>query len=269
MNVSQDTIYAQASEHISDFQFDNRVAGVFSDMIRRSVPGYAQIINTIGDFADRFVMPNTQIYDLGCSLGAATLSIRRQIQGRQCRIIAVDNSESMVARCQENLNAYVSDTDVDLVCGDIRDIDIQNASLVVLNFTLQFLPPEDRETLIAKIYQGLNPGGILVLSEKIRFEDAPIQTLLEEQHLDFKRANGYSELEISQKRSALENVMKPDTLTTHQQRLTRQGFSHFSLWFQCFNFASMVAIKWSALARFTNKSPIRIYSTGSKPCRAF
>lgn len=243
MNVSQDTIYAQASEHISDFQFDNRVAGVFSDMIRRSVPGYTQIINTIGDFANRFVMPNTQIYDLGCSLGAATLSIRRQIQGRQCRIIAVDNSESMVARCQENLNAYVSDTDVDLVCGDIRDIDIQNASLVVLNFTLQFLPPEDRETLIAKIYQGLNPGGILVLSEKIRFEDAPIQTLLEEQHLDFKRANGYSELEISQKRSALENVMKPDTLTTHQQRLTSQGFSHFSLWFQCFNFASMVAIK--------------------------
>ena len=105
MNASQDTIYAQASEHISDFQFDSRVAGVFSDMIRRSVPGYTQIINTIGDFADRFVKPNTQIYDLGCSLGAATLSIRRQIQGRDCRIVAVDNSESMVTRCQENLHA--------------------------------------------------------------------------------------------------------------------------------------------------------------------
>ncbi len=243
MNTSQDTIYAQPSDHVGDFQFDNRVAGVFSDMIRRSVPGYMQIINTIGDFADRFVKPNTHIYDLGCSLGAATLSIRRQIQGRDCRIIAVDNSESMVSRCQENLNAYVSDTEVELICGDIRDIQIENASLVVLNFTLQFLPPEDREALIANIYRGLNPGGLLVLSEKIRFDGAPVQTLLEELHLDFKRANGYSELEISQKRSALENVMKPDTLSTHQQRLTRQGFSHFSLWFQCFNFASMVAIK--------------------------
>ncbi|MGL4896383.1 MAG: carboxy-S-adenosyl-L-methionine synthase CmoA, partial [Shewanella sp.] len=176
MNASQDKIYAQPSEHISDFQFDHRVAGVFNDMIRRSVPGYTQIINTIGDFADRFVQPNTQIYDLGCSLGAATLSIRRQITGRQCRIIAVDNSESMVARCQENLSAYVSDTEVDLICGDIRDIKIHNASLVVLNFTLQFLPPEDRDALIANIYQGLNPGGMLVLSEKICFEDAPIQT---------------------------------------------------------------------------------------------
>ncbi|MGL5391018.1 MAG: carboxy-S-adenosyl-L-methionine synthase CmoA [Shewanella sp.] len=243
MNASQDRIYAQPSEHISDFQFDHRVAGVFNDMIRRSVPGYTQIINTIGDFAERFVKPQTHIYDLGCSLGAATLSIRRHIQGRQCRIIAVDNSESMVGRCQENLSAYVSDTEVNLICGDIRDIEIHNASLVVLNFTLQFLPPEDRDALIAKIYQGLNPGGMLVLSEKLCFADPNIQSLLEEQHLDFKRANGYSELEISQKRSALENVMKPDTLSTHQQRLTQQGFSHFSLWFQCFNFASMVAIK--------------------------
>lgn len=243
MNASQDTIYAQASEHISDFQFDNRVAGVFSDMIRRSVPGYTQIINTLGDFADGFVKPHTQVYDLGCSLGAATLSIRRQIEGRHCRIIAIDNSESMLVRCQENLQAYVSDTEVELVCGDIRDVEISNASMVVLNFTLQFLPPEDRNALIANIYQGLNPGGILVLSEKICFDDAPIQSLLEARHLDFKRANGYSELEISQKRSALENVMKPDTLTTHEQRLTAQGFSHFSLWFQCFNFASMVAIK--------------------------
>ena len=243
MNPQQDTIYAQASDHISDFQFDSRVAGVFSDMIRRSVPGYGQIINTIGDFANRFVTPDSQVYDLGCSLGAATLSMRRQIQGRNCHIVAVDNSQSMIERCQENLNAYVSDTQVDLVCGDIRDIEINNASMVVLNFTLQFLPPDDRQTLLTKIYQGLNPGGVLVLSEKVRFEDAVVQHLLDAHHLDFKRANGYSELEISQKRSALENVMKPDTIPTHESRFNALGFSHFSVWFQCFNFASMVAIK--------------------------
>ncbi|ASJ96689.1 MULTISPECIES: carboxy-S-adenosyl-L-methionine synthase CmoA [Shewanella] len=243
MNSTQDTIYAQACEHISDFQFDDRVAGVFSDMIRRSVPGYGQIINTLGDFADKCVSPDSNIYDLGCSLGAATLSVRRRIEGRGCHIIAVDNSESMVERCRQHLNAYVSETPVDLVCADIRDIDIQNASMVILNFTMQFLAPEDRQTLIANIYRGLKPGGILVLSEKLVFDDAPVQHLLDELHLDFKRANGYSELEISQKRSSLEHVMKPDTLEQHQQRLTDQGFSHFSVWFQCFNFASMVAIK--------------------------
>lgn len=243
MNTSQDTIYAQAYENISDFQFDEKVAGVFNDMIRRSVPGYGQIINTLGDFANKYVSTDSNIYDLGCSLGAATLSIRRHIDNRNCKIIAVDNSESMIQRCRENLSAYVSETPVDLVCGDIRDIKIENASMVVLNFTMQFLAPKDRERLLSSIYKGLKPGGILVLSEKLNFEDESIQSLLVDLHLDFKRANGYSELEISQKRSSLEHVMKPDTLEQHEVRLKTQGFKHFNVWFQCFNFASMVAIK--------------------------
>ncbi|WP_076413778.1 carboxy-S-adenosyl-L-methionine synthase CmoA [Shewanella sp. UCD-KL12] len=243
MKSSQDNIYATACENISDFQFDEKVAGVFSDMIKRSVPGYGQIINTLGDFANKFVTQDSHIYDLGCSLGAATLSVRRHIKNRNCRIIAVDNSQSMIERCSENLTAYVSDTPVDLICGDIRDIKIENASMVILNFTMQFLAPNDRDELLAKIYKGLNPGGILVLSEKLNFEDDDIQTLLYDLHLDFKRANGYSELEISQKRSSLEHVMKPDTLSQHEQRLNHHGFKHFNIWFQCFNFASMVAIK--------------------------
>ncbi|MGL4475018.1 MAG: carboxy-S-adenosyl-L-methionine synthase CmoA [Shewanella sp.] len=243
MHSSQDTIYAQATDVIADFAFDSRVAGVFNDMIRRSVPGYSQIINTLADFADRFVTPNSQVYDLGCSLGSATLSVRRKIEGRQAKIIAVDNSQSMLDRCQENLNAYRSDIEVELLCADIRHVNFSDASMVILNFTLQFLPPEDRDALIASIYQGMQPGAILVISEKLRFEDEVTQQLLDELHLDFKRANGYSELEISQKRSALENVMKPDTIETHKQRLLTTGFSHFSPWFQCFNFTSMVAIK--------------------------
>lgn len=243
MKYSPDTIYAKAYDHISDFQFDHRVAGVFTDMIQRSIPGYNQIIHTIGELAQKHVKPQTNIYDLGCSLGTATLSIRRQIEGRHCHIIAVDNSDSMILRCQENLNAYVSDTQVDMICGDIRNINIENASMVVLNFTLQFLPPADRQALLAKIYQGMVAGGLLIISEKIRFEDDSIQHLIDDLHLDFKRANGYSELEISQKRTALENVMRPDTLEQHQQRAKEIGFSHFSLWFQCFNFTSMVAIK--------------------------
>ncbi|MCG9696565.1 carboxy-S-adenosyl-L-methionine synthase CmoA [Shewanella sp. Isolate11] len=243
MNSSQDTIYAQACETISDFKFDDKVAGVFNDMITRSVPGYTQIIKTLGDFADKCVTPNSRVYDLGCSLGAATLSVRRRLDGRHCHIVAVDNSQSMIERCQQNLSAYVSDTPVELICADIRDIEIKDASMVILNFTMQFLAPEDRDKLLNKIYLGLQPGGILVLSEKLTFADEPIHHLLDELHLDFKRANGYSELEISQKRSSLEHVMKPDTLAQHQQRLEAQGFSHFNQWFQCFNFASMVAIK--------------------------
>jgi len=212
-------------------------------MILRSVPGYGQIINTIGDLAQKYAVPNRKVYDLSCSLGAATLSIRRRVEGRNCKIIAVDNSESMVERCKENLSAYVSETPVKLVCGDILDIEIENAYVVRLNLTLQFLEPEHRESLLKKIYDGLLHGALLVWSEKLYFDQPKIQSTLDDLHLDFKRANGYSELEISQKRSSLEHVMKPDTLQQHEIRIKEQGFRQLSVWFQCFNFASMVAIK--------------------------
>ncbi|MDU5731147.1 MAG: carboxy-S-adenosyl-L-methionine synthase CmoA [Citrobacter freundii] len=215
----RDTLFSAPIASLGDWTFDERVAEVFPDMIQRSVPGYSNIISMIGMLAERFVQPNTQVYDLGCSLGAATLSVRRNIHHENCKIIAVDNSPAMVERCR------------------------RHASMVVLNFTLQFLEPPERQALLDKIYQGLNPGGALVLSEKFSFEDANVGELLFNMHHDFKRANGYSELEISQKRSMLENVMLTDSVETHKARLHQAGFEHSELWFQCFNFGSLVALK--------------------------
>ncbi len=134
-------------------------------MIQRSVPGYSNIISMIGMLAERFVQPNTQVYDLGCSLGAATLSVRRNISHPGCRIIAIDNSPAMVERCRRHIDAYKAPTPVEVIEGDIRDVTIENASLVILNFTIQFLEPGDRRAILNKVYQGLNPGGALVLSE--------------------------------------------------------------------------------------------------------
>lgn len=239
----KDTIFSAPIDKIGDFTFDERVVEVFPDMIQRSVPGYSNIISAIGMLAERFVKPNTQVYDLGCSLGAATLSMRRHIQQEGCNIIAVDNSHAMVERCKLHVNAYRSDTPVEVIEADIRDIEISNASMVVLNFTLQFLSPEDRYSLLEKIYAGLRPGGILIVSEKFVFNNESAHELLIDLHHDFKRANGYSELEISQKRSAIENVMRPDSIELHKERFTKLGFSSFEVWFQCFNFGSMFAIK--------------------------
>jgi len=149
----------------------------------------------------------------------------------------------MVERCRRHLDTFRADTPVTVLEADIRDIEIENASLVVLNFTLQFLEPPARLTLLEKIWQGLKPGGALVLSEKFSFEDAEIGELLFNMHHDFKRANGYSELEISQKRSMLENVMLTDSVEAHKARLKQAGFPHAELWFQCFNFGSLVALK--------------------------
>lgn len=240
---NRDTIFSAPIAQLGDFSFDERVAEVFPDMIQRSVPGYSNIIATIGMLAKRFIQPNTQAFDLGCSLGAATLSMRRNIDVEGVRLIAVDNSAAMIERCRRHIDAFRSDTPVDIIEGDIRQVKIENASMVVLNFTLQFLPPDDRQALLNHIYAGLRPGGALVLSEKFSFADQTIGDLLFDMHLDFKRANGYSELEISQKRSALENVMLTDSVETHKARLQQAGFEHAEVWFQCFNFGSMLAIK--------------------------
>lgn len=243
MNSKIDQLFSTPIDKLGDWTFDEKVAEVFPDMVQRSVPGYSNIISMIGMLAERFVQPNSMIYDLGCSLGAATLSIRRNIKHENCHIIAIDNSLPMVERCKRHIDAFKANTPVDVICDDICNIQMQNASMVVLNFTLQFLSPESRQQVLNKIYQALNPNGILVLSEKFSFTDSTIDDLLFNMHHDFKRANGYSELEISQKRNMLENVMLTDTVEIHHERLTKAGFTHINTWFQCFNFGSIIAIK--------------------------
>jgi tRNA (cmo5U34)-methyltransferase len=243
MAGSKDKIYSAPLDKMIDFRFDERVVNVFPDMIQRSVPGYATLIQSIGTMAARHVQPGTHCYDLGCSLGAVSLSLRHAIQQDDCRIIAVDNSSAMIDKARELLDTDAASVPVELICADINQASIENASVVVMNFTLQFIPPEQRQALIQNIYDGLRPGGILILSEKLAFEDERSNQFHIDSHHDFKRANGYSDLEISQKRSALEKVLIPETLTQHQSRLHQAGFSFVEKWYQCFNFVSMVAVK--------------------------
>ena len=243
MQFDKDSLYANPLGEITTFKFDEAVVNVFPDMIQRSVPGYAVIISAIGQLAGRFSQENSICYDLGCSLGAATLAMREQIPFDSCRIVAVDSSEAMVDRFRRNLAISPGKVDVEVKCADIREVNIERASVVVLNFTLQFIPLEDREALLANIYRGLLPGGVLILSEKLAFEDQRQQALQMDMHHHFKKMQGYSELEISQKRTALENVLLAETFSVHQWRLLNAGFSSAEIWFQYFNFASMIALK--------------------------
>jgi len=240
---ARDDLFASPLGNIPRFAFDQAVVDVFPDMIQRSVPGYQTIINLCGELAARFVQADSNCYDLGCSLGASSLAIRQQIQQPGVSIIAVDNSAAMLARCQTLLQSDQAATAVELVEADICDIEINNASLVVMNFTLQFIAIEKRQALLEKIYAGLNPGGCLVISEKLLFEPESLNQLLSELHHQFKSAQGYSDLEISQKRDSLENILIPETLETHINRIKACGFNSASPWFQCFNFASLVAVK--------------------------
>jgi tRNA (cmo5U34)-methyltransferase len=239
----RDNLFATPLNDLSDFRFDEAVADVFPDMIQRSVPGYATILHTIGELGKRYAQPHSRIYDLGCSLGAASLAVARAVTTEGCQIIAVDNSSPMVERCQRTLSGFKLTTPIQVKLGDVLQEPITDASVVIMNFTLQFIAPDTRQAMLARIWQGLRPGGILVLSEKIRHPQAIGNELLIDLHHQFKRNNGYSELEVSQKRQALEKVMLTDTLDMHYQRLAEVGFSDTTLWFSCYNFVSMVAFK--------------------------
>ncbi len=241
--MNHDKLFSRPLADIAGFKFDADVVAVFPDMIQRSVPGYETIIAMTGTLAGRYAQPQSTCYDLGCSLGASTLAMAQHIQVPDCSIVAIDNAPAMIEHCATILAHEQSDTAVELICADLLDSPINNASMVVLNFTLQFLSPEARSALMQRIYDALLPGGILILSEKIAFADAHLNQLMIELHHSFKRANGYSELEVAQKRSALENVLIPETLDQHRQRLNSVGFNSIDIWFQCFNFASLLAIK--------------------------
>ncbi len=251
MTESRDNIYADpdAALHtdpvtgVALFSFDESVAQVFPDMIRRSVPGYSTIVSMTGLLAGRYAMEGTTLYDLGCSLGASSLAMRQNIHQQDCRIIGVDNSLPMLERCRNIIDTDTHHTPVELVCARLQDVNIENASVVVLNFTLQFIPREERDEVLRRICRGLLPGGIMVLSEKITFEDPRLNELNIDLHHQFKRANGYSDLEVARKRNAIENVLLPETLARHRQRIVDAGFSSCDVWFQCFNFASLIALK--------------------------
>lgn len=225
------------------FRFDEQVVRVFPDMISRSVPGYGLIVPMTGLLARRYAQNDTDIFDLGCSLGATSLAISQAVDRRGVRIIAVDNSSAMVKEFSRKLAATPPRLPVVVRNEDVLDTQIRNASVVVLNFTLQFLDPAERQGLIDRAAAGLCDGGALILSEKIRFPDADEQLDQDDWHQAFKRSQGYSELEISRKRSALENVLQPDDEATHSARCCRAGLSRPRRWFQCFAFASYIAFK--------------------------
>ncbi|HCO09572.1 MAG TPA: carboxy-S-adenosyl-L-methionine synthase CmoA [Gammaproteobacteria bacterium] len=230
------------------FAFDDQVASVFEDMINRSVPGYSTIISMIGVLAERYCGAGSTIYDLGASLGGASFAVAQQLPHDDYRIIAIDNSEAMTSRLSAKLAALgelggKETSRIECRHEDLRDSKIEDASMVILNFTLQFIEPAAREALMRKIYDGMRPGGLLIISEKIQFPDPALNELFIDLYHRFKETQGYSKLEISQKRAALENVLIPETLAAHRERLNGAGFHSVDTWFQCFNFASMVAFK--------------------------
>jgi tRNA (cmo5U34)-methyltransferase len=240
--MPEDRIFSLPLSKVGDFVFDEKVVEVFPDMISRSVPGYASIVGMTVELAAKYAMPQTYVYDLGCSLGAVTLPMSRRVPD-SCHIVGVDSSPAMVESLLQKLEQESKAGAVDIVQEDIRAMDFEPSSFMVMNYTLQFIPREDRLEVLSRIGQSLQPGGALVLSEKVNVGNSEAQKMLTDLHHSFKRANGYSDLEIAQKRTSLENTLIPESVETHLERLEAAGFRSALVWFQCLNFASFLAVK--------------------------
>ncbi len=241
-----DRLYRQTTGMAERFCFDAQVTAVFADMIRRSVPGYGLTLEMIAIIAERYASAGSTVYDLGCSLGASTLAIRHAVEGRDCHIIGLDNATAMVEQCRELVARDQASSCVTIQCADVCAVDFQPASMMVMNFTLQFIPVAQRLPLLQSMAQALAEDGVLVLSEKITFDDDWEAETQQALHEAFKAAQGYSELEISRKRQALEDVLLPETIAQHRQRLLDAGFARVTVWFQCANFISLLAFRGQA-----------------------
>lgn len=239
----RDEIFKEQNVQIGDFSFGKDVARVFDDMLVRSVPMYAEIQRMITEMATDLVVDGTNIYDLGCSTGTTLLALDR-CAPPGVKFIGVDNSKEMLDKCREKLGDHGFGHALDLVQADLnKGIRIENASLVLMVLTLQFIRPLYRERLIADIYQGINHNGALILVEKVLGEDSFFNRTFIRYYYDYKKRNGYSEIEISQKREALENVLIPYKLLENRQLLLETGFRYCEVFFKWYNFCGMVAVK--------------------------
>jgi len=238
-----DDIFHEARPAIGDFRFDRSVASVFDDMVTRSVPYYLEVQRMLVEMVRDFAVPETSVYDLGCSTGTTFINLHPHLDPR-IRFVGVDNSAEMLEKCRAKFKQHGIDRPFDLQCRDLNEsVVVEDASVAMLMLTLQFIRPLRRDRLIADIYRGLRTQGCLLLVEKVLGEDSLFNRLFIKYYYDMKRRNGYSETEISQKREALENVLIPYKLLENRELLLTTGFRHVDVFFKWYNFCGLVAVK--------------------------
>jgi tRNA (cmo5U34)-methyltransferase len=240
---TKDEVFKENFSKPSDFKFSSKVAGVFDDMVNRSVPFYDEIQRMIGELASDHYQDNTNIYDLGCSTGATLIRMNESVP-LHIRFVGIDDSPDMLEKCSEKLKEHGFERPVKLEVADLNvNVNIRDASVVVLCLTLQFVRPINREKLLRSIYDGMVPGGAVIIVEKILAEDSTFNRDFIKYYYDMKRRNNYSEMEISQKREALENVLIPYKLSENILLLREAGFTQCEVFFKWYNFSGFIAKK--------------------------
>jgi len=241
--MAKDTLFSEQRGEVRDFDFGKDTAVVFDDMLNRSVPYYSEMERMIGEISADYAVDGTQVYDLGCSTCAAFFELDRVLP-KNIKFVGVDFSNEMLDQAREKIAGQNFKRDHELICADLNDeIEIKNASVVIMNLTLQFIRPVRRHLVMNNIVRGMVPGGCLLVVEKVLSKDSKINRSFIKYYYDFKQRNGYSEMEIAQKREALENVLIPYRLEENYELFLSSGFSFCDVFFKWYNFCGIIAVK--------------------------
>jgi len=240
--MPKDHLFAVPKPMVGDFNFGAETTAVFDDMLQRSVPFYGEIQRMIAEIVGEFAVSGTNVYDLGCSTGATIRNLGAV--DKDVTFVGVDSSPEMLARAESEFHEANFNRPYVLRRQDLHEgLVIENASVVILCLTMQFVRPLYRERIMQTIFNGLIHQGCLILVEKVLSEETLINRMFIKFYYDMKRRNGYSDLEIAQKREALENVLIPYRLEENVQLLRGAGFHSPDVFFKWYNFCGLLATK--------------------------
>ena len=249
--MKRDYVFAAEETRSADFEFNEDVAEAFDDMVERSVPFYTEQQRMVREIAKAFWIPGTSIFDFGCS--TATTAIGLGLDIPEAQIVGFDNSWPMIDRASEKVREAGVDERVSIrhadLNGKLSELEFKNASVAALCWTLQFVRPLNRDSLIRHIYDSLADNGALIVTEKVLTNNGHANRFFIDFYYDGKRRRGYSDVEISRKREALENVMVPYRMEENIELFKRSGFEIVETFFQWYNFAGFVCIKKPARLR--------------------
>ena len=241
--AAKDTLFQEERPLISDFNFGGDTAAVFDDMLDRSVPFYQEVQRMIGEMAQDFAVEGTGCFDLGCSTGNTLLRLDPLLPA-DMRFIGVDSSPEMLEKARTKFARVGMKRHCELVLADLNDgYPVSDASVVIMNLTLQFVRPLQRAQLMKFIADGIRPQGCLLLIEKVLSRDSTLNRLFIKRYYEYKERQGYSKMEIAQKREALENVLIPYRIEENRDLLLGAGFTFCDVFVKWYNFCGMIALK--------------------------
>lgn len=210
------------NQHNAGWSFEN-ISEDFDEHIRKSIPLYNQGHELICHYSDFFLKPDSVIYDIGCSTGKFLEKLAHHHEHkRNLEMIGIDTVQDMIDFASRR---FIDDDRLSFVVGNALDLDMKKSDMVVANYTIQFLPPRVRQTLLDAIYQSLNWGGAFFMFEKVRATDSRFQDYANQVYTEFKLKNGFSEAEIINKTRSIKGVMEPFSTEGNIDMLRRSGFS--------------------------------------------